>query len=331
MEPWPPADPARRQTLAALLATWRGPGGRALARTVRQQVRPGSEVAVAGGGLLALHLAQAGARRVYILEADPLSAIARALAGSSGLGGRVRCLSPTGRRLRLPVDLIILLEATETTPAWALPLWAAAAWPRCGGPRTRVFPPWLGIAIAPTRDPILHGATAAFWRRGVAGVRLGSAARALLQTPILTRAARIDWLAPPVMVRYPLARPACLQVDAPFRVVRDGELTGFALLAAPADGGADLSLFQGQGLLLPLPEPTLAERGSVIRAKITWRPGREGGRWEWSWAVQVGDGAWKRGRRAHGTAKATGEDPATVRWRGEGGRHGSPGAGHPDS
>lgn len=333
MDPWPPAGPEQRQTMAAHLAAWRGAAGRAVARALRRQVRPGSQVAVAGAGvgLLALHLARAtlrAARRVHILEGDPFSKIGRVLAAAPGLGGRVRFLSPTGGKLSAPVDLIVL-GAGRGTPVWALPLWAAAAWARCGGPTTRVFPPWLDITMAPTRDPILHGATAAFWRRGVAGVRFESAAGALLQAPILTRAARLDWLAPPVTARYPLAGLARLQVNALFRITREGDLTGFALLASEAAGTPGLAAPHGQGVLLPLPEPTPVRRGSVVRADVVWWPGPMGGAWEWRWAVQVADGAWKRGRRTHGTARTTGKEPAEAQWGSEGERRGGPGEADP--
>jgi hypothetical protein len=293
MDPWPPAGPESRQNLVAQLAAWRDPDGRALAPAIRREVRPGSTVAVAGPaiGLLALHPARAalrGARRVYVLEGNTPSTLDRTLVAASGLGDRVRFLSGKGRPLSAPVDVLIV-GAGRTTPAWALPLWAAAAWARCGGPRTRVVPPWLRITLAPTRDPILHGAAAAFWRRGVAGVRFESAAGALLQAPILTRAARLDWLAPPVTARYPLAGLARLQVNALFRITREGDLTGFALLASEAAGTPGLAAPHGQGVLLPLPEPTAVGRRSVVRAEIDWGPGEVGGRWAWRWAVQVAD------------------------------------------
>lgn len=331
MDPWPPAGPEHRWTLTSDLFAGRGRGGRALRRAIRRQMRPGSDVAVvgAGAGLLALDVVRAGARRIYILGEESSLQIGRALAAASGLGSRMRFLPPGAARVSPPVDLIIL-GAGGTTPPWALPLWAGVAWPRCGGPTTRVSPPWLGITVAPTRDPILHGAAAAFWRRGVAGVPLGSAVRALLQTPILTRAARIDWLAPPVMVRCPLAGLARLRVHAFFRVTGEGPLTGIALLASPPDGGPERVAAQEQGLLLPLPEAIPVGRGSMVRAEIAWEPGRAGGRWEWRWAVEGAGGSWKRGRRAHGTGEAKGGKPRAARWTGGRSREGHPGANDPD-
>lgn len=331
MDPWPPAGPEDRRALTSEISAGRGRGGGALRRAIRQQMRPGSDVAVAGAGagLLALRVARAGARRIYILGRESSLQIGRALASAAGLGSRVRFLRPGGRRVWPPVDLIIL-DAGGTTPPWALPLWAVAAWLRCGGPTTRVFPPWLGITVAPTRDPILHGAAAAFWRRGVAGVRLSSAARALLQTPTLTQMARMDWLAPPVMVRYPLAGPGRLRVHASFRVTSEGPLTGVALLASLTDGGPERVAAQEQGLLLPLPEAMPVGRGSLVRTEIAWGPGRAGGRWEWSWAVRGAGGPWKRGRRAHGTGEAKGGKPRAAGWTGERSGEGRPGANDPD-
>ncbi|MBI2080964.1 MAG: hypothetical protein HYT86_04435 [candidate division NC10 bacterium] len=61
-----------------------------------------------------------------------------------------------------------------------------------GSPVAAAGPASALVALAPTRDPILHGGAAVFWRRGVAGVRLASAARALSRAPVLTRIARID-------------------------------------------------------------------------------------------------------------------------------------------
>lgn len=331
MDPWPPAGPEHPRIRPSNLSAGRGRGGGALRRAIRRRTRPGSDVAVAGAGagLLVLHVARAGARRIYVLGEDPASQIGKALAGASGLGSRIRFLPAGGGRVSPPADLIIL-EAGGTTPPWALPLWAAAAWGRCGGPTTRVTPPWLGIAVAPTRDPILHGAMAAFWRRGVAGVRLGSAGRALLQTPILTRAEQMDWLAPPVMVRYPLAGLAPLRVHALFRITGEGPLTGVALLASPPEGAPERVTAPEQGLLLPLPEATPVGRGSLVRTEIAWEPGSAGGRWEWRWGVRDMDGAWKRGRRAHDTGEAKGGNPRAARRAG--GRHGTghPGANDPD-
>lgn len=331
MDPWPPAGPEHRRTLTSEISAGRGRGGGALRWALRRQMRPGSDVAVAGAGagLLALHVARAGARRIYILGEGPSSQIGRVLAAASGLGSRLRILGAGGRRVRPPVDLIIL-GAGGTTPPWALPLWAAVAWLRCGGSATRVSPPWLDITVAPTRDPILHGAAAAFWRRGVAGVRLRGAARALLQAPILTRAARMDWLAPPVMVRYPLAGLARLRIHASFRVTGEGPLTGVALRASPPDGGPERVTAQEQGLLLPLPEAMPVERGSLVRTEITWEPGRAGGRWEWRWAVEGAGGAWKRGRRAHGTGEAQGGKARAARWAGGWSGGGHPGANDSD-
>ncbi len=191
-------------------------------------------------------------------------------------------------------------------------------WPPAGLALTA----WRGIAVAPTRDPILHGASAAFWRRGVAGVRLESAALALLRTPVLTRAARLNWLAPPVAVRYPLAGLARIQVQVRFRIIRDGALTGFVLVASPEDN---------QSLLLPLPEPTPVARGNLVRAAIAWQPGPAGGRWTWRWAVQMANGEWRRGGRTHGAANARRGEGKGSRWRGRARRRGGHRAGHPDS
>lgn len=329
MDPWPPPGPADRQPLASLFALWRDPTVRARLRRLRRHVPARSVVAVAGpgSGLLALDLARAGARQVSVLGGGSLSPFGRALAASSR--GRVRCLSPMGQRLAAPADLI-LLDPGGAAPVWSLPLWAVAAWARCGGPATRVVPPCLRLALAPTQDPILHGAAAAFWRRGLAGVRLRCAARALLQTPILTRAARMDWLAPPVMVRYPLAGLARLRIRTSFRITGEGPLTGVALRASPPDGGPERVTAQEQGLLLPLPEAMPVGRGSLVRTEITWEPGRAGGRWEWRWAVEGAGGAWKRGRRVHGTGEAQGGKARAARWAGGRSGEGHPGANDSD-
>lgn len=190
---------------------------------------------------------------------------------------------------------------------------------------------WRDVTVAPTRDPILHGASAAFWRRGVAGVRLESAARALLRTPVLTRAARLNWLAPPVAVRYPLAGLTRLQVRVRFRITRDGALTGFILVASPEDGRGSPAARDGQSLLLPLPEPTPVARGSLVRAAIAWQPGPAGGRWTWRWAVQMANGEWRRGGRTHGAANARPGEGKGSRWRGRARRRGGHRAGDSDS
>jgi len=190
---------------------------------------------------------------------------------------------------------------------------------------------WRGIAVAPTRDPILHGASAAFWRRGVAGVRLEGAARALLRTPVLTRTARLNWLAPPVAVRYPLAGLARIQVRVRFRITRDGALTGFVVVASPDDGRAGAAAREGQSLLLPLPEPTPVARGNLVRAAIAWQPGPAGGRWTWRWAVQMANGEWRRGGRTHGAANARPGEGKGSRWRGRARRRGGHREDHSDS
>lgn len=318
MDPWPPRGPERQGGIATCLTAAERPGRPAVARAVERLVRPGSRVVVAAGGAgpLAFRWARMvlrAARRVYILEGDKPSPLSRALAAAAA-DGRLGVFSRQRRPALGPVDLIVL-DAEGTTPAWALLSWAALAWERVGGPSTRVFPPGLEITIAPTRDPILHGATAAFWNRGVAGVRLGSAARALVRTPVLTRAARIDWLAPPLAFRYALAGCAPFRLGGRFEVARDGELTGFALGACPADESLSFAPPPGDGLLLPVPEPEPVGRGCLIEAVIEWRPGQAGGGWEWRWAIRIAgrSARWKRGRGAHGIPKAERPEPQAPR------------------
>lgn len=329
MDPWPPPGPGDRQPLARQLALWRDPAVRACLRRVRRRVAAGSIVAAAGpaSGLLALDLVRARARRVSVLEGESLPWSDGALAAA--LHGSVRFLSPVGQRLAAPADLI-LLDPGGGAPAWSLALWAAAAWARCGGPATRVVPSCLRLVLAPTRDPILHGAAAVFWRRGVVGVRLASAARTLWGAPVLTRTARIDWLAAPAILRYPLAAPGRLAMRARFRADRDGDLTGFALATAPEGRRAGRDGLAEEGLLLPLPRPARVERGSLIRAAVVWEPGRAGGRWEWRWTVEGSDGGRKRGRRAYGTVTATAGEARAVGRQGGGGRRRARRAGDPD-
>lgn len=84
----------------------------AFLEAVRRTVKPGSVVVDlgTGTGILALAAAQAGARRVYALEANPIAETAQRLFEASGLGDRITLLRGFSHDLELPEKADVLVS-----------------------------------------------------------------------------------------------------------------------------------------------------------------------------------------------------------------------------
>ena len=83
----------------------------AFAAAIRQSVRPGDVVLdlASGTGILGLLACEAGASRVYAVEATSIIDIARTLAAANGVAGRITFLQAFSRHVTLPepVDVIV--------------------------------------------------------------------------------------------------------------------------------------------------------------------------------------------------------------------------------
>jgi hypothetical protein len=116
----------------------------------------------AGVGILSFFACQAGASRVYAIEAGPIAAVAELVAQENGLSERVRVLRADSRAVQLPEPADVLV--TETL--WNFGV-GEGILGLIGDARTRllraearIIPTALELFVAPLEWPALHKALA---------------------------------------------------------------------------------------------------------------------------------------------------------------------------
>ena len=144
---------------------------------LRATVQPGDVVLdlASGTGILGLLACQAGASRVYAIEAGGIVALARDLARANGFGDRIVAIHELASRATLPepVDVIVTDGAGRFGFDAGIIEILSDARTRFLKPGGRVIPRTITLSIAPvdTREPSEH---VAFWSQPLRGLSLRS-------------------------------------------------------------------------------------------------------------------------------------------------------------
>lgn len=151
------------------------------ADAIRQSVTPESVVLDlgAGMGVHGLIAAAAGAKRVYLVEPEPVARIANEVARANGLTDRVVTLEGKIEEIELPeqVDLIIsvftgnLLYSEDLLPSL---FHARDRYLKPGG---KLIPNVAELILAPVSAPVFHSENIAVWSRPVEGIDYSLARR----------------------------------------------------------------------------------------------------------------------------------------------------------
>ncbi|MBV6413089.1 MAG: 50S ribosomal protein L11 methyltransferase [Xanthomonadales bacterium] len=216
-------------------------------RAIRASVRPGDVVVDlgTGSGVLAVAAAQAGATRVYAIEASTMAAVARELAAVNGVGDRVRVVEGWSTTIDLPERADVLVSeiiGNDPTDERILECTADAV-RRLLKPGARLLPQRLQVLAAPLQlSPALRGRV----RVGSARLRSWHADYGIDFAPLAafarSRDARLLLSASELAHSHALAASATLcehalhatahlprDQECAFDIVRDGRLDAIVL------------------------------------------------------------------------------------------------------
>lgn len=258
-----------------------------------------------GSGILALLAAQAGAARVYAVEAGPAAETAAALVAANGMQDRVTVIRGDVAAVELPeaVDLIVsewMGSIGVDENLLGMVLAARARWLKPDGVMVpeRVTVMAAPVALAQRLDSGFFGG--APW-----GLELGALAEAsvhdllmyrrrILAGDLLGEAVALWTTRPGQMTPAQALLPA--RGAAEVRLERDGLMDGLALWFE-ADMGAGVTLRTGPmdadthwgQLQLPMLRAVEARAGELVRLRVSAIPLGAGPQ-QLAWSVWVGDG-----------------------------------------
>jgi len=272
----------------------------AYARAIRERVGPDSVVLDLGAGLgvLGLLAAAAGARRVYLVEPEPVVQVARAIALANGLADRIVVLEGRIEDLELPeqVDLILsvftgnLLYSEDLLPSL---FHARDRWLKPGG---TLLPDRAELLLAPLCAPDLHAKNVGRWSEPDLGLDY-SVVRRFAENNIL-------WLSRNEIPGDLLA-PGSVLSAPDFMTATQADCLGTATATAGSSGlchgllgwirirlgnewlstGLDAPELHWMNAVLPLGPPLPLVAGETLTMKLQ-RPAKG----DWTWSMQAAAG-----------------------------------------
>lgn len=249
---------------------------------IRRTVRPGDVVLdlASGTGILGLFACQAGAARVYSIEATGMIEIARSVAAANGLGDRVTFIQGYSRHVTLPepVDVIVCDQIGHWGFEAGLPGDGGDARDRFLRPGGRFLPATVDLFIAPVEDAALH-AQVDFWTGRPGGLRFDPVRAWAVNTGYPTTSPAESLLGAGVRIGSINMREAMAQVltsQVELTAARAGTLHGIAgwFDATLADGvhlsnaPAAAARLGRRNVFLPIDRPVGLVPGDLVRVDL---------------------------------------------------------------
>jgi protein arginine N-methyltransferase 1 len=249
---------------------------------IRKSVRPGDVVLdlASGTGILGLFACQAGAARVYSIEATGMIEVARSVAAANGVADRVTFIQGYSRHVTLPelVDVVVCDQIGHWGFEAGLPDDGGDARDRFLRPGGRFVPAAVDLFIAPVEDPVLH-AQVEFWNARPSGVRFEPVRAWAVNTgypttsdpeSLLGGAERI------ASIDMRMAIPTVLTCRTELTVGRPGTLHGIAgwFDATLADGvhlsnaPTAAARLQRRNVFLPIDRPVAVLPSDLVRVDL---------------------------------------------------------------
>ena len=243
-----------------------------------------------GTGILGLLACQAGAGRVYAIEAGGIVELARELARANGFGDRIVAIHDLASRVTLPeqVDVIVTDGAGRFGFDAGIIEILSDARARFLKPGGRVIPRTVTLSIAPvdTREPSEH---VAFWSQPLRGLSMDPATLIARNTGYPRHIQRDEFVAPPAeLVTFdPGVATRSFSGRAEFVVERASTVYGIGgWFSADLAPGVTLTNAPGapnrinrRNVFLPLREPAPVSPGDVMRVSIFIQPAQLIVRW----------------------------------------------------
>jgi type I protein arginine methyltransferase len=267
----------------------------AYVRALRQVVRPGAVVVDIGSGtgVFALVACQAGASRVYAIEAGDIIHAARDIAAANGCAGRIEFIQAWSTSVTLPERADVVVLDTRGILPDLQPLVAADARRRFLKTGGAMLPTVDTVSAALVSAPDAYDRYVGTWNGGADGLDLRAVRTEMANVRYQCRV-REDQLVdePRVVCRYDYAAssPAAVGASLQWRLQRaavgHGVVAWFDSMLAP---GVELSnhpaapdLIYGQAYF-PWPEPIALAEGDDVRVDLSGTP--DGSTYGWRWTT----------------------------------------------
>jgi protein arginine N-methyltransferase 1 len=263
---------------------------------IQRLVKPGSVVLDigTGSGILAFFACQAGARRVFAVDATHSADLAAFLARQLGYSDCVEVIHAHSTKIELPELADILV--TETLGAFGLNEHILGsvidARARLLRPGATIIPQRIDLSVVPVEAPAVFDRHVGFWRKEQFGLDLSPLAVFASNTMYVANIDTAAFLASPAtVISTDLATISNADVSghAHFATARSGLLCGFsgwfrATLAPGIELSNELPGTNWNHAFLPLESPIAVEAGTSIDIELETSDG-----WSWRWRGRIGD------------------------------------------
>lgn len=257
----------------------------AFRRAIAEIVRPGDVVVDlgAGTGILGLLACEAGAARVYAIEAGPMIEIARQMAIANGFADRIVHIREVSTRAELPerADVIVTDQIGHFGFEAGLIEFMRDATRRWLKPGGRTVPLAVELLLAPAEHPEMRSAID-FWRDRAAGFDVSAVYAQACNSGYPFPLAPGDLLgeAAAVMTLEPAGAATYYHGDADLKVERSGHLDAlagwFSAKLSPSssmtNAPGDPRRIRRRQVLLPLTPRLPVCAGDHVHATIALRP-----------------------------------------------------------
>jgi len=268
----------------------------AFREAIRRAVSPGSVVLDlgAGSGILSFFACEAGARRVFAIDATHTADLASFLSRQLGYSDRIRVFHERSTKVELPEPADVLV--TETLGAFAFDERILSsvidARARLLKPDAVIIPRRVDLYLVPVDNASIYERSVSWWTSRPYGFDLSALAVFASNIVFVGNVGRDSFLATPEMViAADLATIATPDVagSVHFTATRGGLMHGFAgWFRATLGDGIELSNEKPgtnwEHVFLPLQSPIAIEAGTAIDVDIESNDGVM-----WRWKGTIGD------------------------------------------
>jgi hypothetical protein len=266
---------------------------------IRRVVTPGSVVLDlgTGSGVLSFFACEAGARRVFAVDATHSADLAAFLARHLGFSDRIEVIHAHSTKIGLPelADLLV----TETLGAFGLNEHILSsvidARARLLRPGAAIIPRRIDLAVVPVEAPEVLDRHVGFWRKEQFGFDFSPLAVFASNAMYVANVDTAAFLAPPANVisaDLVTITSADVSGSAHFITARSGLLCGFsgwfrATLAPGIELSNEVAGTNWEHAFLPLESPMPVEAGTPIDIELETSDGVS-----WRWRGRIGDASY---------------------------------------
>jgi 2-polyprenyl-3-methyl-5-hydroxy-6-metoxy-1,4-benzoquinol methylase len=263
---------------------------------IRRLVTPDSVVLDlgTGSGILAFFACEAGARRMFAVDATHSADLAAFLARQLGCSDRVEVIHEHSTKIELPEPADVLV--TETLGAFGFNEHIlSSVIDACGRllrPGAAIIPQRIDLAVVPVEAPAVFDRHVGFWRREQFGLDLSPLAVFASNAVYVANVDTVAFLATPAtVISVDLATMSSADVSghAQFTAARSGFICGFSgWFRATLAPGIELSnelpgRTHWNHAFLPLESPLSVEPGTPINIDLETSDGSS-----WRWRGRIG-------------------------------------------